>query len=119
MAIFLRPAYAQLSGCPGPELESDGWALNTPVKYRFTLSSDNSFTFSGDAKNQMRAAFAAWNAENNPANNPYSNCSGITFTEDNDDEDAPIQITPFDTGGVRTGLSNSIGSTLGSAALRS
>jgi hypothetical protein len=115
LGIFLSPAHAQLSGCPGRELETDGWALNTTVKYRFTLSPDNSFSFSGDAKAQMRAAFGLWNAENDPINNPNSNCSGIRFIEDNDDENAPIQITPFDTGGVRTGLANSIGGTLGSA----
>lgn len=109
------PAHAQLIGCPGPWSETDGWALTTSVKYRFTLSPDNSFGFTSDAKAQMRAAFTAWNAENNPVNKPNSNCSQITFAEDNDDEDAPIQITPFNTGGVRVGVSNGTGGTAASA----
>src|SRR4030095_8929974 len=80
---FFRPAQAQLTGCPGRELETDGWALFRTVKWRFTTAPDGSnATFSPEAKVQMRQAFDLWNAENNPANYPNSNCSGIRFEED-------------------------------------
>jgi hypothetical protein len=111
---FFRPAQAQLTGCPGRELETDGWALFRTVKWRFTTAPDGSnATFSPEAKVQMRQAFDLWNAENNPANYPNSNCSGIRFEEDNDDDDAPFQISPFSSGGVGTALgTGNLGSTL-------
>src|SRR4030095_13643958 len=80
---FVRPAQSQLTGCPGRELETCGCALFRTVKWRFTTAPDGSnATFSPEAKVQMRQAFDLWNAENNPANYPNSNCSGIRFEED-------------------------------------
>src|SRR5215510_140903 len=102
---FFKPAHAQLVGCPGRELETDGWALFTTVKWRFTTAPDGTnAAFTPEAKLQMRQAFDLWNTENNPANYPNSNCTGIHFEEDNDFEDAPFQISPFSSGGVGTSL---------------
>ncbi len=106
---FFEASLCTANRMSGPFSESDGWALNTTVKYRFTLSNDQTFTFTSGAKAQMREAFNAWNYENAAVN--QLNCTGITFSETNNVDEAKIQIVPIDTGGVGVFVYNSIGST--------
>jgi hypothetical protein len=96
LSNLLPPTAAQfLSGCPAQRSDGTlGWQRDRPIAVTYVFLVENGVQFSDDAKNQMRAAFSAWTAENN------FNCMHVSFTEDPNNNSANIGIHPMTSGGV-------------------
>jgi len=91
-SLFSSATAQILSGCPAQDPQQKGWQKNTTVTYAIFKTPDA--VFNDDAKDQIRAALAAWHFEN------QSNCMRVMFAEDPDNQNANIRIIATATGGV-------------------